>query len=215
MRIHSASLAGLAGLALSLIMAIAPAAAQQFQEGRHYRVLSNPVATTTGDRIEVREFFSYGCPHCKTFQPRIAQFAEGLADDVELVHSPVVFSQAWQPLAQAYLTADALDMGNHMHGVFFKAYHEQGKPMGSADDVARIFAEHGVDDDAFRKAWNSFGVDGALRRAERLSRAHQVQSTPSMAVNGKYVIDVREAGGQDQMLQVVQYLVERERQARQ
>lgn len=187
--------------------------AQQFQSGVHYRVLDTPQRTATEDRIEVREFFSYACPHCYSFFPRVRELKRSLGDDVRFVHNPVVFNPGWEPLARAYMTADALDVVDKMHGAIFVAYHEEGQRLRDEDAAARVFVEQGVDEQAFREAWNSFSVDTGMRRADRTGRAYGVMSTPSIGVNGKYLVDVRMAGGQDNMVRIVKHLVELERQA--
>lgn len=201
------------GLVLPLLLVSAGALAETFVEGRDYRALSSEARTDTGDRIEVREFFSYACPGCNAFYPLVARWSASLDDDVELVHSPVVFRPAWENLARAYHVADLLDVTGDIHGALFVAYHEEGERFESREAVERVFAEQGVDADAVRDNWDSFSTDRAMRASDRAARDHGVQRTPSMGVNGRYYIDTELAGDFDRMLRVVDYLVEKERQA--
>ncbi|MEX0732514.1 MAG: thiol:disulfide interchange protein DsbA/DsbL [Aquisalimonadaceae bacterium] len=189
--------------------------AQEYRAGVHYRVLDKPQRTQTEDRIEVREFFSYACPHCYSFFPHVRDMENRMGDDVEIVHNPVIFNQNWVPLARAYMTADALGVVDQVHGAIFVAYHDERKRLGTEDEFAALFAAQGVDEKAFREAWNSFAVDTGMRRADRAARDFGVASTPTMAVNGKYVIDVRTSGGQENMIRIIEHLVEKERQAAQ
>ncbi len=202
------------GILVSLLLA-GTAAAQSFEEGQDYRKLSSETRTATGDRIEVREFFSYACPGCNAFYPLVNQWSETLDDDVELVHSPVVFRSSWENLARAYHVANALDVTDVMHGAIFNAFHNENQRLETMDSLVAVFEEQGVDTDAVRAEWNGFSVDGALRSVERSASRHGVQRTPSMGVNGRYYTDPELAGDFDRMLRVVDYLVEKERQAAQ
>ncbi len=189
------------------------ALAETFREGSDYRKLDNPVRTETGDRIEVREFFSYACPHCYTFKPRMSRLQQALGDDVRVLHTPVVFSAAWEPLARAYYVAEDLEVTDTVHGAIFVAYHDEGKRLDSRDGLSAVFEQQGVDREAFEAAWDSFAVDTAMRRADNSARRHQVESTPSVAVNGRYLVDARRAGGHENMIRIIEHLVEKERQA--
>lgn len=202
-------------IAATFLLGTVSVSAQEFQAGEDYRVLDNPQRTQAGERIELREFFSYACPHCYSFMPRVQDLMARMDDDVELVHNPVVFNSAWAPLARAYLTAEALDVVDQVHGAIFAAYHQERKRLRDEDEIAAVFTDQGVDEQAFRNAWNSFAVDTGMRRAERTAQNYGISSTPTMVVNGKYVVDVRMAGGQDNMIRIIEHLVERERQAEQ
>lgn len=195
-----------------ILLLVAPtlALAQSFEAGRDFRALDEPLPTEVeGAQVEVREFFSYACPHCNSFNPRIHSLMEGIDDRAELVRTPVVFNASWEPLAQAYHAAAALGVVDDVHGALFHALHNEGRRLDGVDAIAEVMAEQGVDREAFRSAWDSFSVDGDMRRAERRARAFGVRSTPTVAVAGRYVVDVRQAGGQERMLDVIRYLVDR------
>ncbi len=201
-------------LPVILSMALLPLMGGQaaaFEAGSDYRELDEPRETEVDDdRVEVREFFSYMCPHCHTFAPRIDDLMDSLGDSAELVHTPVVFSPGWEPPAQAYFTARALGATEETHIAFFDALHNEGRPIDDRDSAADVAAEAGVDRDAFVDAWDSFSVDADMRRAERDARAFGVRSTPSVGVAGRYMVDVNDAGGQERMIEIIRYLVERE-----
>lgn len=198
-------------LLAGLLLVPALVMGQSFEAGNHYQVLDEPLPTSVDDdKVEVREFFSYACPHCHTFNPRIQSLMTDLDDKAELVHTPVVFNSSWEPLARAYYTSRALGVTGDTHEAVFNALHQDNRRLGGVDDIAAVMAEQGVDEEAVHDAWESFAVDSAMRQGERIASAYGVRSTPTVAVAGKYLIDVRDAGGQERMIDVIRYLVEKE-----
>ncbi len=184
---------------------------QSFQSGTHYQELPRQVDTVDDGRIEVREFFSYGCPFCNQFLPRMNRYAGQVDDDVVVVKHPVVFDRRAEPLARAYAVAEELDVVDQVHGALFVAYHDRGNRLDTAERVADVFAEQGVDRQAVLDEWESFGVETKLSRYRQGLRDYRATSTPSMAVNGRYYIDMNMARSQEQLLQIVDYLVQKER----
>lgn len=195
-----------AGL-LALIGVAGPVLAQD----QPYRELDSP-QSTEGGAVEVREFFSYGCPHCHDFEPRLSAWAESMGDRIDVVHTPVTFGRdSWALLARAYYAAEALDILGTTHTATFEAIHEQGRQFSDADDVAAFYAEIAeVSEQAVLDALASFEVDASARRAERMVSAYGVPGTPAVGVAGRYLIDVRAAGGQAGMLDVAEQLVAEE-----
>lgn len=200
------------GLAVVLLAIAGGAVAQEYRAGEHYRVLDEPVPTAEGEGVEVREFFSYGCPHCHDFEPRLAAWAERMGDDINLVHTPVTFNrEAWARLARAYHAAEVLDITGQTHQAMFEAIHVEGRRFRSDADIAAFLAETaGLETSEVEDTLNSFAVDSRMRRTERLGRDYGIRSTPTVTVAGRYVVDVRRAGGQQGMLDVAEYLVREE-----
>ncbi|MFV8835031.1 thiol:disulfide interchange protein DsbA/DsbL [Aquisalimonas sp. APHAB1-3] len=198
-------------LLAGLLMVPALVMGQSFEAGEHYQVLDEPLPTNVADgKVEVREFFSYACPHCHTFSPLIQSLMADLDEQAELVHTPVVFNRSWEPLARAYYTSRVLDVTDDTHSAVFNALHQDNRRISGIDEIAEVMGEQGVDEDAVRDAWESFSVDSAMRQGDRIASAYGVRSTPTVAVAGKYLIDVRDAGRQERMIQVIRYLVEKE-----
>ncbi|SEP00161.1 thiol:disulfide interchange protein DsbA/DsbL [Aquisalimonas asiatica] len=198
-------------LLAGLLLAPALVMGQSFEAGNHYQELDEPVSTDVEDgKVEVREFFSYACPHCHTFNPLIQSLMADLDDKAELVHTAVVFNRSWEPLARAYYTSRALGVTDDTHNAVFNALHQDNRRIGGVDDVAEVMGEQGVDEDAVRDAWDSFSVDSAMRQGDRIASTYGVRSTPTVAVAGKYLVDVRDAGGQERMIEIIRYLVEKE-----
>lgn len=195
-------------IGLALLPAVAWA--QTFQEGEDYRVLDEPVETEVEGVVEVREFFSYACPHCNDFNPLLHRVMDDIGDRAELVRTPVIFNPSWEAVARTYYTLAAIDAVDQAHDAVFAAIHDDGRRLESLDAITEVVADAGVDAEAFRDAWESFGVDSAMRSGERLARSYGVRSTPTVAVAGKYVVSVRQAGGQEAMGEIIRYLVDRE-----
>ena len=193
----------LLGLAAALLTL--PASAQQ-----GYSVLDNPQPTDgTGDAVQVREFFSYGCPHCADFEPLLSEWVADSEGRIDLVHTPITFGrESWAVLARAYYAAQDLDILDQTHVALFEAIHDQGRSFSSNEDVAAFYASVAdVTEADVLAAMNSFAVNTQLNRGERLVNAYRVPGTPAIGVAGKYLIDVRAAGGQQGMLEVAESLV--------
>ncbi|EAR22928.1 thiol:disulfide interchange protein DsbA/DsbL [Nitrococcus mobilis] len=197
---------------LTLALTAGCAFAQDYQAGKQYHRVEPPQPTATEDRIELVEFFSYGCSHCFEFAPKLHSWLEQAGKGVELVRVPVTFGRSsWALLAKAYYAEKALNVVDQIHEPLFEAIHVDGRRFADEQALAEFFAQHGVDRQAVLDAFDSFAVDVDLRRAERMVRAYKVRATPSLAVAGKYLVDPGETGGQQGMLDVVDFLIDKER----
>ena len=197
-------------MALSLIAPVA--VAQQWEEGTHYRELSSPVETRSGDQYEVAEVFWYGCPACYQMQPLIDDWKKGLADDVNLRYVPASLRRDWEPHAQAFYVARELGVVDKVHGPLLKALADEKRSIDSKEAIAGFFEEIGAADaQAVRDTWGSFAVDTAMRRGKAFQQGARVTGTPTLVVEGRYVISVRKAGNFENMLAIADYLVEQER----
>lgn len=186
-----------------------------YEAGVHYTEINSQVARTAPrDKIEVAEFFWYGCGHCYTFEPLVGEWKKGLADDVAFRGIPAVWRDVMELHARAYYAAEVLGVLDTMHPVIFQAMHTDRKPLSSQDDIADLFEANGVAREDFDKAFNSFGVGSQVRQSLAAAKGAGLTGTPAMMVEGKYMISARQAGGQAQMLEVADYLVEKERAAR-
>ena len=198
---------------LLVIVGLFLAASVQAQQP--YQRLQTPQATE-GSGVEVREFFSYGCPHCHDFEPVIGAWAEEMGDAVTVVKTPVTFGRdSWRLLARAYYAAEALGIVDVTHGALFDAIHEDRRAFRRPEDIAEFYAEVAdVTETDVLAALDSFSVSSNVNRAERMVSAYRVMGTPAVGVVGKYLIDVRAAGGQQGMLEVAESLVAEESDSR-
>lgn len=188
------------------------AIAQEWVEGEHYDLIS-PAIRGSSDKIEVMEFFWYGCGHCYNFEPQIVQWKKTLPDDVAVIGSPAMWNGLMEVHAKAYYAADAMGVLDTMHMPLFQALNVDRKQLANADELADLFAANGVDRDAFLQAFNSFGVGSQAKQANARARAAKITGTPELMVAGKYRIGTRKAGGQANMIKVANFLIEKERAA--
>ncbi|MFT7686002.1 MAG: thiol:disulfide interchange protein DsbA [Candidatus Azotimanducaceae bacterium] len=198
-----------AGLSLSVPSSAADNA--QYEEGTHYVALQIPLKTRKPHKVEVAEYFSYGCPHCYQFEPLIGAWHHSLADDVEFLRTPAIWNKDYQVYAQTYLTAKALGVLDKVHTPLFNAIHNEGRRLNSPEAVAEFFQAYGVSPEDFAKTYSSFGVRASVQQADARGRAYRSGGVPAIIVNGKYRIEASMAGSSANMLRVADYLIEKER----
>ena len=189
------------------------AAPTTWEAGKHYFVIDPPQPTTSGDKVEVLEVFSYACPHCAHFQPYAEQVKQSLPDYAAFSYMPAIFNAQWEPYARAFYAAQSLGVLEQTHQALFDALHRDHLPLRTIDDLAGFYAGHGVDKAKFLSSAASFEVESKLQRASEVVRGAGVDGTPSILVAGKYRLSGQSAGGYPQMIQLVDYLVKKEHDA--
>ncbi|MDX1756386.1 MAG: thiol:disulfide interchange protein DsbA/DsbL [Marinobacter sp.] len=199
---------------LLLVATFAVQAEPQWQEGRHYERLEDPIRTTSEDRIEVLEVFWYGCPHCYDFKPLVEAWEEDLPEDVEFAMLPAALGRTWEVHARTFYALEALgEMNPTTNDALFDAIAGERRPLNNVEALAGFLADYDVDPEAFTKAFNSFGVNARFQQAQAKVRGARITGVPTMLVNGKYKVSGSTAGGHEQMIEVVDYLIEQERAA--
>lgn len=198
----------LAGAVVLCALAL-PAAAQPFQEGRHFHAVGSP-SSSPADRVEVVEAFAYPCPACRVFMPIIMRWSENLPDHVELIHMPVPLQPGWEVFARVYYTAEVLGLGHDAHEAIFRALHDERRQFRNIEDIARVYADFGVSVEEFVSTSQSFAVDSRMRRGRNEIMRFGVRGTPSMVVQGKWRLSPTDFSTYEEMLAAVDYLVERE-----
>jgi thiol:disulfide interchange protein DsbA len=189
------------------------AQADTYEEGTNYQriIPAQPTEAPKG-KIEVVELFWYGCPHCYRFQPYMERWLKQKPADVVYRRMPAILGDHWALLAKAFYTAEALGIADRIHRPLFDAIHAQKRRMDSEDDIMKFFAEQGVSNDDFRKTFNSFWVDAKVRAAREMSRRYQAQATPSVVINGKYILNPDNSDGNfNTMIKIMDYLIDKER----
>jgi thiol:disulfide interchange protein DsbA len=157
------------------------------EEGKQYLRLKAPQPVETGKKIEVIEFFSYGCPHCSDLEPFMQTWLKTLPADVQFRRVPVMFQDRWVPLAKVYYTLDALGDETRLSPEVFVALHGRGMSLWQDKTFFDWAAEHGIDRKKVEDMYNSFGIGGKVNRARGLAGAYQIQSVPLVVVDGKFV----------------------------
>ena len=175
-------------------------------QGTDYTLISPPQAQTTMGKVEVIEFFSYGCPHCFHMAPLLKQWQKTeLPANAVLVRVPVAFGRReWGQLVRAYYTLEATGDLERLDDKLFAAIHEQHQPLFDLESLASWVAQNGGDANKFRTTFNSAEVTTKATRADQLSRDYKIQGVPTLTVAGKY-----QAHGKDypDMLKITRELI--------
>ncbi|MEM8498403.1 MAG: thiol:disulfide interchange protein DsbA/DsbL [Pseudomonadota bacterium] len=207
-------LAALALLFFPLLACAEAATEDKYKQGEHYSLLDSPVKTRNSKKVEVVEVFWYGCSHCYSFEPVVQRWHEKQADDVDFWQSPAIWRDHMVVHARAFYAAQQLRKKHPgLHQAIFDAMNVNRNPLENEAAVAALFAKNDVSADAFSKAYNSFAATSGVRLADARTRNYKVTGTPELIVNGKYRVSARMAGSQQDMLDVVDFLVSKERAA--
>ena len=166
------------------------------QAGRDYTLVDPPQPTDTGSKIEVIEFFSYACPHCNHLEPDLEAWARKIPPNVVLHRIPVTFGRTeWVSLAKLHFALETLGEGDRLAGKVFKAVHEDHFNLNNAEACADWAVKQGLDRQKFLDAYNSFGVQTKLQRANIKAQAYAIEGVPSLIVDGRFRTSPGMAGG--------------------
>ena len=187
---------------------------EKYVAGTHYTELRAPVNTPDDSKIEVLEAFWYGCSHCFRFEPLVADWESKAADDVDFRRFPAMWNALMKVHAQIYFTAEAMDVIHIVHEPVFDAINVEGNRLQNEKLIGDLFEENGIARADFEAAFNSFSVRTKVNQAEKRMQDYEIRSTPNVIVNGKYRVTTGEAvRKQAEMLEVVDFLVDKERRA--
>jgi thiol:disulfide interchange protein DsbA len=194
----------------------ATAPARKWEAGLDYLVIDPPVPTSTGDKVEVVEVFSYACPHCAHFQPYADELKSKLPPDAQFVLVPAVFNAAWEPFARGFYTAQDLGLVAKTHQALFDALHRDHLPINSIETLANFYAGYGVNAGTFLSTASSFVIEAKLAHGNDLVREYHIEATPTLVVNGKYRVTANpERGiGTPEMIQIALSLAQQESAAK-
>lgn len=200
--------------ALSLASS-AYAQVERFVAGEHYTVLGDrtefrPLQSTTSAPL-ITEVFWYGCPHCYEFDPMLDAWVAKQGDSIGFARAPAIWNAMTEHHAKVFYAEQALGVFDQLHKPIFDTIHQKHDFLTDEDDIAALFAEHGVPEDKFNAAFNSFSMDSTLRKNTAMMTALQLPGVPSMVVNGKYLVGYGTAAvpTQQKMLEVVDFLLQK------
>jgi thiol:disulfide interchange protein DsbA len=179
-----------------------------------YDLVNPPHPTNDPSKVEVIEFFWYGCPHCYHFEPYIKDWLKTKPDNVVFIRQPAIFNAHWAAHAKAFFTAESLGVLDKVHDDLYDAIQNKKETLESEDDLAKFFASHGVKEEDFHKAYKSFAVDAKMRQAEALAPSYGIDGTPALVVNGKYRIGAAKAKSFDKMIETANTLIKQESAAK-
>ena len=154
--------------------------------GKTYREISQqPVANP--DKIEVIDFFFYGCPFCNELRPLLERWRASLPADVEFRHMPVIRHDSWAPLARTYFTLDALGALERLHDEVYKGYHDEELHMSQPNVMADWAERHGLNRAEWLQTYNSEAVTHMVEAARKATRDYDIRGTPSVVVAGRFL----------------------------
>jgi thiol:disulfide interchange protein DsbA len=168
-------------------LALSSASAIDMVEGKQYTRIKNALPAEKGKKIEVIEFFSYGCPHCNDLEPFLQTWVKTVPADVQFVRVPVTFQDRWIALAKVYYTLDAMGEGVRLSPDVFKAIHVSNLPLYQDKSFFDWAASKGLDRAKVAEIYGSFGIDSKLKRARVLAQDYNVQAVPTMIVDGRFM----------------------------
>ena len=187
-------------------------AENDYLEGAEYLKLAKPQPTASKDHIEVVELFWYGCPHCHYLEPYLNQWRAGLADDVQFIRLPAILGPGWELLSKAWFTAEMLGVTETIHGALFEEIHVRKNRINTEASLRKFFVQHGVSAEDFDKTFRSFAVAVKVNNARLMTRRYAITGVPTVIINGKYSTSATLAGGNPDLIKVMDYLIDQERQ---
>jgi thiol:disulfide interchange protein DsbA len=173
-------------VALSLLVGSTAFAAVEM--GKDYSLL-NPPQPSDSKKIEVLEFFFYECPHCFHLHPLLAAWEKTMPKDVQLTFVPTIFRDTTEPLARTYYALESLGQIKQLDDPIYQALHVEKVPLYDLNSISDFVAKHGVDSAKFSAAYNSFAIQSKVARAKQMIRSYSINGTPTLVVDGKYVIE--------------------------
>lgn len=188
---------------------------EAFTAGKEYQVITASIpATLTANpkpgKIQVLEFFSYGCPACNRLEPYLEKWLHNISD-VSFERVPVIFENGWQTYAKAYYTAQALGINNKITPALFDAIHKQGLDLSSSASMQQFFQQQGINQKDFESAFNySPTITWEVKQGNTLMQAYQVLEIPTFVIAGKYKTNIAMVNGNDaELMKVVSFLVKK------
>jgi len=181
------------------------------EEGFDYRVLPITQPIDAKGKVEVIEFFWYGCPHCYEFEPELKGWIKRQNKDVVLKKVPIAFREELMPHSQLFYALETLGKGDALNDKVMFAMHRENKRLLNENEIADWVAAQGVDRNAFLAAYRSFAVLSKARAANQLGNAYRIDGVPTVAVQGKYITSPSIAGSRAKAVNIMDFLVNKVR----
>ena len=201
----------LAGAGLGFVMTGLAHAQVAPKEGTHYVKLSTPAPVTLPSpdkKIEVVEFFWYGCPHCYAFEPTLEVWVKKLPADVSFRQVPVGFMAPHQLHQKLFYALEEMGQLPAMHRKVFNAIHQQNKRLGSESEIIAFANASGVDGAKLAEAMKSFSVSTKANRAKQLADAYKIDGVPALGINGRFYTSATLAGSHERAVAVADFLIQ-------
>ena len=185
-----------------------PAAAQSQADLDYREIPQQPIET--GEKIEVIDFFFYGCQYCNDLLPRLERWRRNMPADVVMRHIPVVRHDSWVPLAKTYFTLEAMGEVERLHPAVFHSYHVEDLYMSQEKVIAEWAGKQGLDREKFMAIYRSDETRQKVERARKQTMQYEIQGTPSLVVDGRFLTD----GASAKTIEILDRMVRIARQQR-
>ena len=194
-----------------LLLFFSCAQAEEYVPGRHYEILDNPTITRNPSKVEVVEVFWFGCTHCYSLESYIQPWKRNLPNDVDFWKSHITWNAQAETHARLFYSAKALGIEEKAIPAAFTAIWREGRNLLGNSEVEYFFKGFGVEKERYLSVSNSFGVNNAVKQANNRMRQWAVTGVPTIIVNGKYKVSGTREIGTSKLLDVVDFLIEKER----
>ena len=188
-----------------------PSTGEKYRAGVHYEIVDNPTTVRDPSKIEVTEVFWFGCNHCYALEPYIARWKKDVPADVAFIKSPATWNEMLKTHANIYYTAKALGIEQQFVPAAFNTIQNEGRMLTGNTELEYYFRGFDIDRNKYKAVSTSFGVRNAVEQADKKMKQWKVTGVPSLIVNGKYKVSASRAVRTDQLFDVVDFLVEKER----
>lgn len=201
-------------LLVGLGFTTSPIADTGIVEGKDYTVLSSPQPTQNADKIEVLEFFWYGCPHCNTLHPYIQAWLGTISEDIDFHYVPAIFRASWVPAAKTFYALQAINATKKLYDNIYDAIHLQKIDLNKEPVLFDWVEKQGIDRKKFEDAYKSFAVQNKVARSTQMSRQYKLSGVPALVVDGKYLTSGKMGGSSEDTIKILNQLIEKARNER-
>jgi len=198
------------GLLIVAALFISGAAFAAAELGKDYKLL-NPAQPTASKKIEVLEFFFYGCSHCFKLHTPLSAWEKTMPKDVELTFVPTIFRDSMEPMARTMYALESIGQLEKLHEPLYRAWNVDNLELFDEASIGDFVAKHGVDRAKFTAAYNSFSMQSKVTRAKQMVRSYGINGTPTLVVDGKYLITGLQP---DETVRVLKEVIDIARKAR-
>ena len=196
-------------LTLFCLSAIVAAQGQKIEEGFDYRILPIAQPLESKGKVEVIEFFWYGCPHCYDFEPELSSWVKRQPKDVVFSRVPVAFREDFMPHSQLFYALEAMGKGDALNEKVMYAIHKENKRLLTEPEIVDWVASQGIDRNTFLATYRSFAVVSKARASKQLAEAYRIDGVPTIVMQGKYVTSPSIAGTKAKAIAVMDHLEEK------
>lgn len=198
----------------TLVLLCATFAHAEVVAGKDYKLLNPAQPASSGNKVEVLEFFFYGCSHCFLLHPKLNEWEKKIPKDVDLQYVPVIFRDNWEPMARTFYALEALGQRKQLHDALFEAWNVHNTDLSDEAKITEFVAKYGVDRAKFAAAYNSFSMNSKVMRSSQMVQSYGIRGTPTIVVDGKYVITALQPGDTIRVLDEVIKIARKERSGR-